>query len=80
MVVGASPADVCGERFEEKKEERLEREAAVRERVRKLHSVLGFLVYFYKLLGQLWKFCDIRSIPKIRVNHLKLPDKFLSFV
>ena len=46
----------------------------------KISCVLGLLYNFYKVLVLLWNFRDIWSIPKIRVNHLKLPKKILSSV
>ena len=45
-----------------------------------MKKVLGFLCYIKRLLGQMWKFHDTRSIHKTRMNHLKLPEKFLSSV
>ena len=63
------------------KEGRVERETPILERERsEIFEVLMVPDIFEGLSELVWKFHDTWSIRKIRMNHLELPVKFLSFV
>ena len=63
------------------REWKVERETASLERERfECYEFLLVPAIFEGLLELVWKFRDIRSIRKIRINHLELLVKFLSFV